>query len=586
MVALSLTKFKSNIHVLVLAGILALAAVLRLVGLGTESLWGDEILSVLASRGPWLDIVTERTTYNQPFYFLLLHGWIGLFGESEFALRFPSAVFGVATVFFTFVLTRHLLDTRIALGAALLVAVSPVMIWYSQEARFYALTTLLLVVSTYALIRYLETGRSFFVIVYAVTAFLGSYTHYYFLPFVAAHNLVALIWLLRARRGTDLIKWLAAQLIVSLALVSKIATVIADVSKAAGGAFTLPLSQALTQFVHAIGLSDPDLGGPLAIVIAVWVITLIGIAVAIWRREKTTVLIVVCLVTLAQLVVGGLYFDLPVLLRYLSPTIPLWIIITCYGFAWLVSRLYPSRPVIMRSLVAAGVLALFGWTLTSWSQQLTTPTKGHWREIAGFIEDKALPSDRVFVNPPRHFKHLNFYLEEPHPQWGRSKTPTCDEGHRVWLVGNPSTLPEAAKEFRQSCSETISTKISGFSDIILLQPISSIAPANESRLLCNGMVPHMLGSPADDRMVGTPGDDVIHGLGGNDRVIGKSGNDVLCGGAGDDKISGESGNDTLMGDEGDDTLYSGSGNNELIGGPEVDRCYGGGSNRVLECEFH
>jgi uncharacterized membrane protein len=187
----------------------------------------------------------------------------------------------VATVFFTFILAKHLLDTRIALGAALLVAVSPVMIWYSQEVRFYALTALLLVVSTYSLIRYLETGRTSFVIAYAITGFLGSYTHYYFLPFIAAHNLVALIWLLRARHIVDLAKWLAAQLVVSLALAPSIVTVINDVARTAGGAYTLPLSKALGHYVFAIGLADPELGGPVAIVIAVWTITLTGCSVAI-----------------------------------------------------------------------------------------------------------------------------------------------------------------------------------------------------------------------------------------------------------------------------------------------------------------
>jgi 4-amino-4-deoxy-L-arabinose transferase-like glycosyltransferase len=588
---------KLNPASLVLFGVLALATTLRLVGLGRESLWGDEILSVLASRGPWLDIVAERTTFNQPFYFLILHAWMGFFGESEFALRFPSAILGVATVFFTFILTRHLLGVRIALGVAFLVAVSPVMIWYSQETRFYALTTLLLVVSTYLMIRYLETGRGFFVIAYAVAAFLGLYTHYYFLPFVAAHTLVALIWLLRAQRRADLLKWLTAQLIVSLALISKISTVFSDVSQAAGGAFTLPLSKALTHFIYAIGLTDQGLtgplpGGPLPVVITVWVLTGMGVAVATWRREKVIVLTVICLAALAQFVVGGLFFDLPVLLRYLSPMTPLWAIMTCYGFAWLTTQAFPwalralpSQPAVMRGLVGVGVAALLGWTLILWGQQLTTPTKGNWREVAGLIEANAQPSDLVFVDPPRHFKHLKFYLEDPPPVWKKGKANTCNDNQRVWLVADPSLLSAAANELQQWCPETFSTKMTGFSDVLLVESRSSTALANNPEILCDGMVPNILGSSADDRIVGSDGDDIIHGLGGNDRIIGKSGNDVICGGQGNDTLSGESGDDKLIGNEADDTLYSGSGTNLLDGGSEVDRCYGEGGNRILECEF-
>jgi hypothetical protein len=112
---------------------------------------------VFLLRRHWLEILTGRLEFNQPFYYLIMHFWARAFGESEFSLRFPSAAFGVATVFITFMLTRHLVNVWIALGATLLVAVSPVLIWYSQEARLYAFTTFLLLVSTYLLIRYLET---------------------------------------------------------------------------------------------------------------------------------------------------------------------------------------------------------------------------------------------------------------------------------------------------------------------------------------------------------------------------------------------------------------------------------------------
>jgi uncharacterized membrane protein len=302
------SKQSISIQSLALAGILTLAAILRFVGLGAESFWQDENLSVLGYQRPLLDIVTERLTYNQPFYFLMLYSWAQLFGESEFSLRFPSAVFGVATVLATFVLARHLSNGWIALGAALLVAVSPALIWHSQEVRFYALTTFLLVGSTYFLIRYLEARRTWLVIAYAVIAFLGAYTHYYFLPFVAAQNLVALVWLLRDRRHLDLVKWLAAQLIVSLALIIRISTALADVSRAAaGGGFTVPLSRFLLRFAEYLGLADPDLGGLLPLFIAAWLLIVISSVVAIWRRDKIAVLVVVCLVPLIQLTLGGIF---------------------------------------------------------------------------------------------------------------------------------------------------------------------------------------------------------------------------------------------------------------------------------------
>lgn len=155
----------------------------------------------------------------------------------------------------------------------------------------------------------------------------------------------------------------------------------------------------------------------------------------------------------------------------------------------------------------------------SWSQQLATPTKGQWRGIAGYIEANALPSDQVFVDPPRHFKHLNFYLEEANPQWRKDQTPTCGKDHRIWLVSKPNMLSESASELRQSCPVATTARKTGFSGLMLIQPSSGVALANHPLILCHGMVPQVLGSAVNDRLVGTPEDDVIHGLGGKDRIM-------------------------------------------------------------------
>jgi mannosyltransferase len=475
----SLAQLRSNtqfnVQALALSGILALAVILRFVGLGAESLWQDEVISVLDSRRPWLDIITERLTFHQPFYFLIMHFWAQAFGESEFALRAPSAIFGVATVLGTFILARHLLNAWVALGAALMTAVSPALVWYSQEARSYSLSAFLLVVSTYFLIRYLETRRSWLLIAYAGTSFLGCYTHYYFLPFVAAHNLVALVWLLRTEGRSDLIKWLAAQLIVALALIAKISTVLDDVSEASD-TWTVYLSEFLLDFGQFLGFRNQGSvdfyipWGLWFLYIIVWAIILTSSVVAIWRRDKVTLLVVICLLALIQLVIGGVFFDLPLVQRYLVPSIPLWSIITCYGFAWLAVQLPPPRPATTSVFVTIGVALLLGWTLTLWGQGLTTPAKQQWREAAWFVENNALPSDMLSVVPSRHFKHLDYYLENH--GWEFLNEPMCQEHRRVWVVGQSLRVARLAKKLQQSCSGMITTKFIGIRVTVLL-PLSS-----------------------------------------------------------------------------------------------------------------
>src|SRR3989304_3416159 len=71
---------------LTLLAIPALAAVLRLVGLGDESLWGDEIHTIVTAHRPWMDIVTRPIPGAPPLSFLLVKAWTLLLGESEFTI--------------------------------------------------------------------------------------------------------------------------------------------------------------------------------------------------------------------------------------------------------------------------------------------------------------------------------------------------------------------------------------------------------------------------------------------------------------------------------------------------------------------
>ena len=77
------------------------------------------------------------------------------------------------------------------------------------------------------------------------------------------------------------------------------------------------------------------------------------------------------------------------------------------------------------------------------------------------------------------------------------------------------------------------------------------------------------GTCGDDRLIGTPKADTIHGLGGKDVIKGLDGNDRLCGGPGRDRIIGGDGQNSIKGEGGNDTLIGGSAR-DLIGGGEDD----------------
>ena len=93
-------KIKVDYFVLV---ILIVGILLRFYGLSSESIWIDEIISIESSSLSFIDIINP--TYasgseyaNPPLYTLFLKCWMGLFGDSEFALRLPSAIFGCISI--------------------------------------------------------------------------------------------------------------------------------------------------------------------------------------------------------------------------------------------------------------------------------------------------------------------------------------------------------------------------------------------------------------------------------------------------------------------------------------------------------
>jgi hypothetical protein len=147
---------------LLLATITLLGGWLRFRALGVKSLWLDEAFSIwMAGHGPaemfgWL----VRIDQHPPLYYLLLSGWMHLFGDGQGAVRALSAFFSTLTIPVLYASTRRITHDRItALLAALLLAVSPFHVRFAQETRMYALLPLTAALAIYFAIALLQTGE-------------------------------------------------------------------------------------------------------------------------------------------------------------------------------------------------------------------------------------------------------------------------------------------------------------------------------------------------------------------------------------------------------------------------------------------
>ena len=169
---------KNSVHI-TLGLILILAAYLRFNGLGDNSLWLDECYTVQFARAGFEGVLTGvASDIHPPLYYLIVHVVILALGASELVVRTPSAIFGILTCFVTFLLARMVAGRRFALLAALLLAVCPLAIDHSREARMYSLLPLMAGITTLAFLKLLDGVTRRRILIAGACGGLLLYTHY------------------------------------------------------------------------------------------------------------------------------------------------------------------------------------------------------------------------------------------------------------------------------------------------------------------------------------------------------------------------------------------------------------------------
>src|SRR3989304_2877059 len=171
-----------------LTPILLIAAILRLIYLGTAALRYDETGTVWMASLPFARMIAATAgDMHPPGYLALMWVWVRLFGVSEFAVRLPSVMFSLAAI-----PLAGRIGTRVQLGrtalivGAALIAVMPSQILYAQEARMYALLQLEVLIALWAVLefRWLTFG---------LTLAAMLWTHNYGVVYAMPLNALALV---------------------------------------------------------------------------------------------------------------------------------------------------------------------------------------------------------------------------------------------------------------------------------------------------------------------------------------------------------------------------------------------------------
>lgn len=183
-----------------LAALVAVAALLRFPTLDAKSFWVDEAVTVKLVRQDFGDMLSSipHSESTPPVYYVLAWVWAQVFGVGESGLRSLSALLGTALVPVAYLAGRELASRRAGLAAAALVAVSPMLVWYSQEARAYALVALLGAVSLFLFLKALTRPTPAVVLGWALVSALAVSSHY-FAAFLIVPEAAWLLWRQRSR---------------------------------------------------------------------------------------------------------------------------------------------------------------------------------------------------------------------------------------------------------------------------------------------------------------------------------------------------------------------------------------------------
>ncbi|HEX6863530.1 MAG TPA: glycosyltransferase family 39 protein [Thermoanaerobaculia bacterium] len=180
-----------------MAALLVLGAVFRFYALGVQAFDCDELYALRIEGGSLKEIgaLFGRSAFHDfhpPVSYLLFMLWISLFGAGEAAVRSLPALLGLVSIALQGLAGRRVGGVWAGLAGAAFLAVNPLHVAYSQEARPYALLVMLTVAAHLLFLRSLGEASAGNRVAYALVCALAIYTHYYALFALLPHGLLAL----------------------------------------------------------------------------------------------------------------------------------------------------------------------------------------------------------------------------------------------------------------------------------------------------------------------------------------------------------------------------------------------------------
>jgi mannosyltransferase len=389
------------------AGIMGVAAVLRFWRLGHQGLWYDEAVTAWLLRGTPRQLLAAlpHSESTPPGFYLVAWSWVRAFGDTAVGLRSLSATAGTLTVPVVFATGRALAGRRVGLIAAALVAVNPLLVWYSQEARAYALLVLVSTLSLWLFVRARTRPTLGRLLAWALAAAVALCTHYFAL-FVVAPEALVLLAARRARLGWRLL---------ALLLVGGVATSLLGLALAQRARtywfVELPLGARVRQIAEQfmVGFSPPAARWAVIAAAACLVVALVLLAVRAQPHERCGAAMVAAVgaggvgLPFALALAGSDYLNTRNVIGALVP----FTLVAATGLG--------SRRAGVVGLLATGVLAAVCITTVMAVVRDPLAQRPRWQQVAAALAPIRQRRAILLRGSPTWARPLGFYL--PRTWW-------------------------------------------------------------------------------------------------------------------------------------------------------------------------
>lgn len=388
------------------------ALALRLFRLGDWSFWGDEYFTITGREDGFNYTLLRRSLASD-----LIQFTVRLFGPSEWAARLVPALVGALTVLALYFLLKPITSKRVSLLAALLLAISPWHLYWSQNARFYTLLLLFCTLSVICFYRGLEEDRPVLLVLAVLFLGLATRERLVALLLIPVYGLYPLlIWVFRFDRPPGL-RWNRLSLFF-LPLVLGAA------------AFVMPYALDLSQWMVNFG---PPANSPqriLAGVVFYLTVPLAGLAAfggarLVLRKSRQGLFfaLVASVPVLLMMVISLLHYAAN---RYAFVSLAGWVVLAALAVQEISAQNHGTRKMLVAGVVALLVISsLFDIGFYFFGRN---GNRQDWKAALHYIRENVQPGDAVVVNDvelseyylgnrPSHYGAVDWHEPLPRRVW-------------------------------------------------------------------------------------------------------------------------------------------------------------------------